>query len=314
MRIISDIFAYTSARDAEIQLDLDLRLPHAGSGRDAGPRTRLHPCRRRRVYPRRPCRGAHHRPLRTAPVVLLGDRHELLHGGRQAAGGAAPVGEARQGLRAAQRQVARLAHPLPDVRLVAHRAGRVQQRDAHLHRGDGRDPGAHAVSAHQRPRRGAGAADRFFRPHRPQHAALPAAGERHDAHHRPVGRLLLCRAAYRGPRRARLRPYPRGRGARRHDEGDRGRDPETEDRGGCGADPGADRFRPAEDHRRQHLPRVRRSVDRASEGRQRMRSAPARSTSSRGCAPSAAKPRSRRRLRHCPTAPHREKATFSTSP
>ena len=31
MRIISDIFAYTSAEDAEVQLDLDLRLSHAGS-------------------------------------------------------------------------------------------------------------------------------------------------------------------------------------------------------------------------------------------------------------------------------------------
>ena len=37
MRIISDIFAYTSAEDAEVQLDLHFRLSHAGSGRDAGP-------------------------------------------------------------------------------------------------------------------------------------------------------------------------------------------------------------------------------------------------------------------------------------
>ena len=36
---------------------------------------------------------------------------------------------------------------------------------------------------------------RFLRSDRPQHAALPAAGERHDAHHRSLGRLLLCRAA-----------------------------------------------------------------------------------------------------------------------
>ena len=53
MRIISDIFAYTSAEHAEVQLDLDLRLPHAGGGSDAGPRTRLHARRRRRVHPRR---------------------------------------------------------------------------------------------------------------------------------------------------------------------------------------------------------------------------------------------------------------------
>ena len=30
MRIVSDIIAYTARRDAEVQLDLDLRLPHAG--------------------------------------------------------------------------------------------------------------------------------------------------------------------------------------------------------------------------------------------------------------------------------------------
>ena len=40
-------------------------------------------------------------------------------------------------------------------------------------------------------RRGAGAADRPFRPHRPQHAAHPAEGIRHDAHHRSMGRLGL---------------------------------------------------------------------------------------------------------------------------
>ena len=49
MRIISDIFAYTLAADAEVQFDLDLRLSHAGGGRDAGPRTRLHARRRRRI-------------------------------------------------------------------------------------------------------------------------------------------------------------------------------------------------------------------------------------------------------------------------
>ena len=37
----------------------------------------------------------------------------------------------------------------------------------------------HAVAAHQRARRGARAADRLLRAHRPQHPALPAAGDRH---------------------------------------------------------------------------------------------------------------------------------------
>ena len=84
LRIISDIFAYTSAQHAEVQLDLDLRLSHAGGRRDAGPRARLHARRRRRICPRRRQGRPRHRPLRPAPVVLLGDRHELLHGGGEA--------------------------------------------------------------------------------------------------------------------------------------------------------------------------------------------------------------------------------------
>ena len=53
-----DIFAYTSAAYAEVQLDLDLRLPHAGGGRDAGSRARLHARGRRRIHPRRLGRGS----------------------------------------------------------------------------------------------------------------------------------------------------------------------------------------------------------------------------------------------------------------
>ena len=41
------------AGDAEVQLDLDLRLPHARGRGDRRPRARLHAGRRRRVHPRR---------------------------------------------------------------------------------------------------------------------------------------------------------------------------------------------------------------------------------------------------------------------
>ena len=78
----------------------------------------------------------------------------------------------------AEPQVAVAAHAQPDLRLVADRAGRVQQRAAHLHRGDGRDPGPHPVAAHQRARRGDRAADRLLRAHRPQHPAAAPAGVR----------------------------------------------------------------------------------------------------------------------------------------
>ena len=54
MRIISDIFAFTVAEDAALQLHLDLRLPHPGGRGDGRPRAGLHARRRRRVHPRRP--------------------------------------------------------------------------------------------------------------------------------------------------------------------------------------------------------------------------------------------------------------------
>ena len=111
--------------------------------------------------------------------LLLGDRDELLHGGRQDARGPGAVGAAGRRLRPAEPQVALAAHAQPDLGLVADRAGRLQQRRPHLHRGDGRDAGPHPVAAHQRPRRGDRAADRLLGAHRPQHPAAAAAGERH---------------------------------------------------------------------------------------------------------------------------------------
>ena len=86
--------------------------------------------------------------VRAAAVVLLRRRHEFLHGGRQAAGGAAAVGAPHGHLLAEERQEPRAAHALPDVGLVADRAGRLQQRRAHLRRGDGRDSQGHTQSLH----------------------------------------------------------------------------------------------------------------------------------------------------------------------
>ena len=100
-----------------------------------------------------------------------------------------------RGVQAQGRPLAQPAHALPDVGLVADGAGRVQQRDAHVHRGHGGDAGPHAVAAYQCARRGHRPADRLLRPHRPQHAAAVAAGDRHLPRHRPVGRQLLHRAA-----------------------------------------------------------------------------------------------------------------------
>ena len=163
--------------DAEIQLDLDLGLSHAGGRCDGRPRARLHARRRHRICARGRRHRARRRCLCTAAFLLLGDRHELLHGDRQDARRAPPLGEAdARRVHPQGPALARAAHPLPDERLEPCRAGRVQQRGAHLRRGHGGDARPHPVAAHQRARRGAGAAHRFLGAHRPQHPADAAAG------------------------------------------------------------------------------------------------------------------------------------------
>ena len=199
-------------RDAAVQLDLDLRLPHAGGGRDGRPRARLHARRRCRVRPHRSGRRARHRRVRSPSVVLLRHRHELLHGGRQAARRPPAVGQAVKPFAPRNARVAVAAHALPDVGLVAHRPGRVQQRRAHVRRGDGGDAGAHPVAAHERPRRGARPADRLLGAHRPQHPTRAPARVGDLPGDRSVGRQLLRRAADPRPRRAGVGAHRRGRG------------------------------------------------------------------------------------------------------
>jgi len=160
--------------DAEVQLDLDLRLPHAGGGRDAGAGIGLHPGRRARICARGAEEGARRRRLRRPAVLLLRHRHELLHGGGQAARRAPAVDPHHGRVRAEEILLAHAAHPLPDVGRVAAGAGPLQQRHPHRLRGAVGGARRHAEPAHQRARRGDRAADGVFGPHRPQHAAHPA--------------------------------------------------------------------------------------------------------------------------------------------
>ena len=63
--------------------------------------------------------------------LLLRHRHELLHGGRQAARRAPAVVAHHDGVRAEEAVVADAAHPLPDLGRVAAGAGPLQQHRAH---------------------------------------------------------------------------------------------------------------------------------------------------------------------------------------
>ncbi len=185
------------------------------------------------------------------------------------------MGQARQGVRAEESQVPFPAHPFADIGVVAHRAGRVQQRHPHLRRGDGRDPGPHPVPAHQRPRRSTRPAHRLLRPHRPQHPAPPPAGVRHGTGHRPLGRQRLRGEADLRPGPPRLAAHRGGRGRRRHGQGHRRRHPQAPHRGGGGPHPGPHRLRPPARHRRQQVPRRHRREDRRPQGRQLLRAHPA---------------------------------------
>ena len=160
--------------------------------------------------------------------------------------GAAALGEAHgRGVQAEGPALARAPHPLPDERLEPRGARRVQQRGAHLRRGHGGDARPYPVAAHQCARRGAGAADRFLRAHRPQHPAHAAAGIRHHPHHRSLGRQLLCRAADLRPRRPRAQAHRGGGEVRRHGQGHRGRHSEAHDRAGRDGDARPHRFQAA---------------------------------------------------------------------
>ena len=88
----------------------------------------------------------------------------------------------------------------------------------------------------------------------PQHPAAAAAGVGHHPHGRPVGRQRLRRAAHVRARQEGLGAHPGGRGRRRHDQGDRGGHPQAAHRRGRGPYPGPDRLRSPTGHRRQQIP------------------------------------------------------------
>ena len=94
MRIVSDIFAYTSEKMPKFNsISISgYHMQEAGATADLElAYTLADGCR---ICPRRACCRTRHRPLRAAPFLLLGDRHELLHGSRQDARRPRTLGEA----------------------------------------------------------------------------------------------------------------------------------------------------------------------------------------------------------------------------
>ena len=92
MRIISDIFAYTSANMPKFNsISISgYHMQEAGATQDL---ELAYTLADGVEYVRAGiAAGLDHRSVRAAPVVLLGDRHELLHGSRQDARRAAASG------------------------------------------------------------------------------------------------------------------------------------------------------------------------------------------------------------------------------
>ena len=202
MRIVADIIELHGRAHAEVQLDLDLRLPHAGGRRDGRPGARLHHRRR----PRSTCGSATDRGL---DIDAFAPRLSFFFAiGMNFFMEVAKLRAARllwdrvmAEFEPKNPQFADAAHPLPDLGRVAHRAGPVQQRRAHHRRGAGRGAGRHPEPAHQRLRRGARPAHRRLGPHRPQHPADPRRGDRR--HRRSSTRSAAATTSRRSPR-----PWP----------------------------------------------------------------------------------------------------------
>jgi hypothetical protein len=106
MRIIADIFAYTAKKMPKFNSISISGYHMQEAGATADLELGLHAGRRPRVRAHRRRRGPRRRRVRAAPLVLLGDRHELLHGGRQAARRAPALGQARRGFGAEEPEVA----------------------------------------------------------------------------------------------------------------------------------------------------------------------------------------------------------------
>jgi methylmalonyl-CoA mutase len=296
MRIISDIFAFTSAEDAEVQLDLHLRLPHAGGRGD--PDLELAYTLAdgveyiRAGQGRRPRR----RRLRAAPVVLLGHRHELLHGGRQDARRPPALGEAGQGAVRPIRQESLSLRTHSQTSGWSLTAQDVFNNVVRTCIEAMAATQGHTQSLHTNALDEAIALPTDFSARIARNTQLFCSRSPAPRGSSTRGAARLRRAPHPRPRPAGVVAHRGGRGRRRHGQGDRGRHPEDAHRGGRRPHPGAHRLRAAAGHRRQPLPGRRGRGDRRAQGRQRRR-APAADRQARAPARRARPGRGRRRAR-----------------
>ena len=168
MRIVADIIEYTAEHMPRFNSISISGYHMQEAGATADQELGLHHRRRPRVRARRHRPRPRHRRVRRPALVLLRHRHELLHGGGQAAGRPPAVapGHARSSSPKNPASLMLRTH-CQTSRRVAHRAGPVQQRRPHRRRGDGRGARRHAEPAHQLLRRGARPAHRLLAPASP---------------------------------------------------------------------------------------------------------------------------------------------------
>ncbi len=157
---------------AEVEHDLDQRLPHPREGLLGRAGGRLHALQRDRLRRGGARPRPDDRPVRAAARLLLQRPQQRLPGDRQVPRRAADVGGDRpRPLRLRQPEVADDPLPHPDRR--RHPAGPAARGQHHPRRPAGLRGGLrrHPEPAHERLRRGPGAADRALRPDRAAHPA-----------------------------------------------------------------------------------------------------------------------------------------------
>ena len=172
---------------AEVEHDLDLRVPHPRGGLDRRPGARVHARERDRLCAGRCRRRALAGRVRRAALVLLQRAQPFLPGGREVPGGTAALG--RDHARAVRRdepEGAGASLPRTDRRLDAHGAAAGEQHRPRGYSGLVRSGRRRPVDPHERVRRGARAADGALREDRPPDAATPDARGRRNGHGRSV--------------------------------------------------------------------------------------------------------------------------------